>query len=292
MRRIHVHGERLDLLAPLVARGASCLVYAIVLLASGCRAPGDARSGELVVTVMSWNVQGNVTLVGERPLSSGLATQIAIVAPDFVALQECAACDALAAQLPDRYRLVEVGEAGVAIAYDSLLWSVADSGELVLGDDDDGWGPRRARWARFRERAGKAVIDVYSTHFCVPVRSQGDRCTAARQREYAAVITSHLRDRDAPAIVGGDLNAFDGFERAAAVRHFVDNPARALIDAFQAARPGDSSATFAGNEFAPRGRIDYLLATAPVRVMAADLPAARGLSDHRPVVARLVFSRP
>ncbi len=240
---------------------------------------------------MSWNVQGNVTLAGDVPMSSGLATQIAAIAPDFVALQECAFCDRLLDQLPERYRLIAPTEAGVAIAYDGRAWAVAASGELVLGDDDDGWGPRRARWARFRRVDGESVIDVYSTHFCVSVRSRDDRCSAERQRAYAEAIVADLHERaSAAAIIAGDLNVFEGFEAAPAVRFFTGNAMRPLVDVFRAAHPKEGGATFAGNDFAPPGRIDYLLATRPVRVLLASTPEAPGLSDHRPVVARLAFS--
>lgn len=252
----------------------------------GAQHPGETP---VTATLMSWNVQGQVTLDGEAPRATAIATRIAASAPDFVGLQECVRCDRLESRLPDRYRILGPGHTGVAIAYDTGLWDVAETGELLLGSNDDGWGDRIARWGRFRHRTSSRNLYVYSTHWCVTVRRSDDRCDPARQVDYARALIEHMDSRqhgEAPVVLAGDLNVFDGFEDAAPMRYLLANQ---MVDAFRTAHPTHENPTFEGNHFAPPGRIDYLLAAQPVQVLSASSPEQPGASDHRPVLATVRF---
>jgi endonuclease/exonuclease/phosphatase family metal-dependent hydrolase len=93
-----------------------------------------------------------------------------------------------------------------------------------------------------------------------------------------------ITHRDAPVVLGGDLNVFDGFEDDPALRLLIDS---GLVDTLREVSDADVT-TFEGNTWAPAGRIDYVLATAPVDVLAASV-AEDSASDHRPVSATLSF---
>ncbi len=82
-----------------------------------------------------------------------------------------------------------------------------------------------------------------------------------------------------PVVIGGDLNALPD-ERA--VRWLADR----YSDAWGAVSGGEGGATFPAAD--PTARIDYLFASAGLRVIAARVPAgSERASDHLPVVAEL-----
>lgn len=159
---------------------------------------------------------------------------------------------------------------------------------LRLGDNDDGWGERVAHWARLYERSTGAPLDVYSTHFCVPIRRDDDACDEVRQLDYLAAILRHMDHRVSPAVpvvLSGDLNLFVGFADSDAIRVVL---AAGLLDAFAGASPEDAGPTFLGNHWAPPGRIDYIFASAPVTLSEACLLGDGG-SDHVALFAELAF---
>jgi endonuclease/exonuclease/phosphatase family metal-dependent hydrolase len=240
------------------------------------------------ITAVSFNVGGQHTIL-DPSAGAAIARQLAAAEPDFAALQECVGCRDLTARLPARLRLI--GDDGaVTILYDAGRWDVADTGVLVLGDDD-GWGQREARWAGFVERGSGGRVDVYSTHWCVTIRNADDACDVQRQVAYAEQIRAHLAERrTSHVIVAGDLNVFEGFEDAAALGVLLD---AGLVDVFRAAGV-EPRATFRGNGWAPAGRVDYVLASRTATVHAAAIgaldPTGAG-SDHHPVTAALSFSR-
>jgi endonuclease/exonuclease/phosphatase family metal-dependent hydrolase len=255
-----------------------------VLAALGAAACGDDLgpiAAQVALTAISFNV---AQLVG--PEADGVVELLGEVMPDVAALQECVECEALLAALPGRYALATPPRSGVTIAYDDRRWQLRDTSVIPLGVDDDGWGERVAVWAQLLERDTGSPLEVYSTHFCVPVRRDDDRCTEARQVEYAGTILRHIArrpDRAIPLVLGADLNVFIDFEHGQVVRHLLD---AGLIDIFRIALPDAPADTFQGNSWAPPGRIDYLLSSAPVIVLDADLLDGRG-SDHSAVFGHL-----
>jgi exonuclease III len=258
---------------------AGAVVAAALFAACGSDPPG--ASGPVGRVSLG---QYNIAQCGPDTCGAA-AAWMAGAAPDFLTLQECASCDWLIAGLAGGgYALSAPARAGIALAYDSSRWALDDAGDVLLGDDDDGWGERVARWGRFLDRSTGAALVVYSTHFCVPIRSPDDDCTEARQLDYAAALVDDLGGRTAdgePAVVGGDLNVFDGFEDGRVIAYLVE--ARGLIDLYRQLHPDGEAITFEGNSWAPPGRLDYVFATAPVDVLAARIDSDADGSDHSPV---------
>lgn len=254
---------------------------ALALLGACNATDGPLPPPPAPVTSVSFNIAGE-TIVD--PVSGpAIADQLAALQPDFAELQECA-CDHLLERLPDKYRLVTGAAASeIGIVYDAERWQQLDEGTIDLGNDDN-WGDRIVRWAKLGYRGTDAGLYVYATHFCVPIRPAEDRCDTDRQIAHARKIVDHINSHDAVAVVGGDFNVFDGFEAGPVIRLFTD---QGLVDTLREVT-AEPVTTFEGNSWAPAGRIDYVFATAPARVLAASVAEASA-SDHRPVAATIAF---
>lgn len=237
------------------------------------------------LVVMSYNLAGGRA-------KEAIANQIAQTAPDFAALQECGGCDDwLQTELSETYAVMKP-RAGVAILYEPSRWEVIDSGTLLLGRNDDGWGERVAQWASFAA-ADEGRLYVYSTHWCVTVRRTNDACDIDRQLEYSDALLRHIEERPvpgAPVIVAGDFNVFDGFEDGAVVQQLLDS---GLVDVFRTVDPGGDGTTFLGNSWAPSGRLDYIFTTSPVEVIDSYIDRETldlaGDLDHHAVVGTVVL---
>jgi endonuclease/exonuclease/phosphatase family metal-dependent hydrolase len=263
---------------------APCLLAAVA--ASACA--GEAPAGPpppTAIRALTLNVHGS-EVVADPVRGPALAAEIDELRPDFAMLQECVDCALLLPHLPARYGLVAADDSPIAILYDQSAWSLTDSDVLVLGDNDDGWGRREARWAEFEPWQVDGTVRVYSTHWCVTIRTPDDACDVARQLGYGAAITDDIARRGAASIVGGDLNVFDGFEDGEVVEALR---ARGLVDTLREVT-AEPVITFEGNDWAPAGRIDYVFATAPVDVTEAAV-AATSVSDHRAVTATVLLRR-
>lgn len=223
------------------------------------------------VTAVTFNVAGKS--------DPELANELLSLRPDFVALQE--SDGALVEQMPTHEMVDEIERVGIAYLADR--WRVIYDGVITFGDHDR-WGPRVARWARMSELGTGAEVVVYSTHLCVPIRAPDDPCDTDRQLAHARLLVTHMRSHDAPIVLGGDLNVFDGFEDGPVVRYLASN---GFVDTLRAVSDDDVT-TFEGNSWAPAGRIDYVFASQPVLVLDASV-VAESLSDHRPVIATLQF---
>ena len=174
---------------------------------------------------------------------------------------------------------------GDTIFYDSAAWTVVDDGAVALGNDDDGWGRRGARWGAFLSNTTGAGLTVYATHWCVTARRPDDACDVERQLAYVATLMAHV-DGAPRTIVAGDFNVFDGYADGPVIAALRDH---GLQDAVVAA---DAPAvdTWQGTDWAPPGRIDYVFASDDLRVDAAgtDVSVDRTVgSDHYPVWANL-----
>ncbi len=265
--------------------GAAVLAALVI----GCGGD-DVVCGEAVpVTAVSYNVADQIgTSNGDN-----IAAQLAAIAADFIGLQECPGCSALVEQLPEGYEMTATPRAGVAIVFDSSRWRAEEQGVFPVGDNDDGWGERVVMWARFGNVATGHCVYFYTTHWCVTVRTPDDACDEERQLDYAAATLDHIGAREvgqAPVLLSGDFNVFDGFEDGRVVDYLG---AGGLIDVFRVADPDGDGTTFVGNDWAPAGRLDYIFATAPVEVIDAfidrDSIAAGEGSDHHPVIGSVRF---
>ena len=92
-----------------------------------------------------------------------------------------------------------------------------------------------------------------------------------------------------PTVLVGDLNATP---RADSIKVLIDG---GFVDAWPAASAGDPGFTYPAN--APRRRIDYVMASGGLGVAEVSVPddlgaAMSGLSDHRPLLARLELPEP
>ncbi len=255
--------------------------------------PGDEGCGDPVeLRIMSYNVANKSGNTLET-----IADHITATQADFVALQECANCDELRELLPSTYNL-ETPRSGVSILYDHSQWLPTHSDFLTLGVDDDGWGERVLHWTRFEQLDSLAAegsghcVNVYSTHWCVPIRNPDDECDVSLQLGYAEKSLHFLEERQAdraPSLLAGDFNVFDGFETGAVIEHLTS---AGLIDVLRASGSTDMGPTFQGNSWAPAGRLDYIFADSEVDIVDAyidrSVPDGAG-SDHYPVVSTLRF---
>jgi endonuclease/exonuclease/phosphatase family metal-dependent hydrolase len=248
----------------------------------------DEHCGESVeLTTMTYNLAN-----ASGQTQENLAGHIASIAPDFVAVQECGDCEELIGRLPSRYALSASPRSGVTTVYDSSTWKSTDEDFFRLGLNDDGWGERVLQWARFEHLDTGHCVNVFSTHWCVSVRSPDDACNVERQLAYTSdtlsILDSHSSER-APAILAGDFNVFDDFENG----RVVEELAGSLRDVYRAHMPAGDATTFQGNEWAPAGRIDYIFASEPVEVLDSYIDKetleGKAASDHYPVIGQLRF---
>ena len=253
--------------------------------------PGDLLElGDPVpITAMTYNL-ANATSVRAQTI----AQHIEGVSPDFVGAQECGECPSFVEQLPPAYELVADARAGVALFYDASTWQVEEQNSVRLGNNDDLWGERVASWARFLHLETNQEVRLYSTHWCVTVRSSDDECDEVRHLEYAETLLGDIvcASDDAPVMVLGDFNVFDGFDQGLVVETLVGS---GLNDVFRSANPSADGTTFQGNDFAPAGRIDYVFASEPVEVLSSKIerdaiPDGQG-SDHYAVTATVLFEK-
>jgi endonuclease/exonuclease/phosphatase family metal-dependent hydrolase len=267
--------------ARLVNAGLSPVGMVLLGLCTGCRDDLWLPPAQPVATsVMTYNTYS----LPEGSEREQVALHVGRAHPDFVATQECGDCAWLVEQVP-AYSWIASPRIEVSLLYLAARWTLLDQGQILLGDNDDGWGPRYAVFGRFVDGDG-APVDVYSTHFCVTVRRENDACDADRQLEYVDKIISHLSQRpdpEVPFVVAGDLNVFDGFEHGVVIQRFRE---AGLADAYRVANPVGDGETFEGSSWAPAGRIDYIFTSQPVLVTSGavidDDAEALG-SDHDPV---------
>lgn len=262
---------------------------ALALVAAGfwhCQAPVEpCEPLDVDVSLASYNLANRTG--SDRATIAEILTSLS---PDFMALQECVDCDDLLTVMPADFALTENRRAGVAIIFDSSRWSPSDEGTLLLGSNDDNWGDRVLHWTRFAEHTGGSEVIISSTHWCVPIRSEDDTCTAERLLEYAQSAIAHLAehvDADCPILFAGDLNLFGDEEQTAIAGVFAD---AGFVDLIAAAPVADLEPTFAGNSWAPPARLDYIFGRwmPGIKASAIDRSAqAMAASDHFPVFVEL-----
>ena len=236
-----------------------------------------------------------------------VAALVRFHAPDALGVQEALAhmLRELDARLPG-YARVGVGRADgreggefSAILYRTDRLELLDSGTFWLSPTPEapgskGWDAaieRVATWARFRDRRTGCRHLHLNTHF--------DHIGERAREESARLIRRRLAELGGglPVVVTGDLNTGP---RSAPYRVLTADTVAGgapLRDAFDASRSGHYGPTSTWNAFTaiePERRIDYVLVSSDVAVLAhAILPDAwdgRFPSDHLPVVADVAVS--
>jgi endonuclease/exonuclease/phosphatase family metal-dependent hydrolase len=261
---------------------STCVPALCSLWLVACSSTPDDPPG--AVTVISYNVASSTAG------SSGTAIAARLLAddPDFVGVQECRECDTwLVGLLGSEYASTDIST-DANVIYNAARWDLRDQGDVLLGDNDDGWGKRTAQWGKFERRDGAGAIYVYSTHWCVTIRNDTDRCTVERQLDYVDTLLESVRSHGdgAATVVAGDFNVFDGFAAGPVVGSLTSG---GLVDTFGELNPQADGTSFIGNDWAPPGRIDYVFATTPVDVLEAFVDQSVDASDHYPVFATLDF---
>ncbi len=270
--------------------GTSLATLVTSALIAGCTdsPPNNIYSPQLAATaVASFNL-ANLASIGARDEATRLITSHNA---EIIAVQECRDCVSWVKELGIDYVLAgPETPGGVGIIFDSARFESIDGGQLLLGDNDDGWGERYARWELLSDIGSSDELLIYSTHFCVPIRTDTDRCTPARQLDYLDKILDHREfgfHSALPTIIAGDFNAFGGFAASDIVATIKGN---GYIETYQQAGSTPAPPTFQGNDWAPPGRIDFIFATTPATVIAASIttPIDTDL-DHAMVSATVSF---
>jgi endonuclease/exonuclease/phosphatase family metal-dependent hydrolase len=182
-----------------------------------------------------------------------------------------------------------------AILYRTDRLELLDSGTFWLSPTPGvagsrGWDAaieRVATWARFRDRVTGCRHLHLNTHF--------DHIGELARQESARLIRRRLAELSdgLPAVVTGDLNA----DPTSAPHRILTRdtiagaiaPLRDAYDASLAGHYGPTSTWTAFRAIEPGRRIDYVLVSSPVRVLAhgiiTDSWDGRFPSDHLPVLA-------
>lgn len=171
-----------------------------LLAACGSDEPAPARP----ITVVTFNVAGDTL---RDPIAGPtMALQVARANPDFAALQECVGCTDFVALLPPHYALAPL-DGAVTIAYDASRWEPLDTGLLILGDNDDGWGRRDAVYTRLLDGGLVDVLRAVSTD---PTPTfQGNSWAPPGRIDYLFAasplhVSSAIIDSSAPLNTGSD----------------------------------------------------------------------------------------
>jgi len=279
----------------------------------GPRAPGPDRA--TMLDVMSFNIRFDNPDDGPDAWPErrrDVAALIRTEAPDLVGLQEAlrSQLDDLAAALPEYDWLgegrsrEERGNEYSAILYRRDRLRVMESGTFWLSETPHvpysrGWDAaleRVATWARFEimgpghptgTGGAPARILHLNTHF--------DHRGEQARLESARLIARWTRDHSGgdPVVATGDLNTLPGTAPIAALTD------AGLQDAFSVATTPHHGPTGTWNGFEAvqaERRIDYVFADASIGVkkhaiLPGKRPNGRFVSDHLPVVARLVLGR-
>ena len=264
------------------------LACAALALLAGCVQPRLGASG-IPLRVMTYNIRsGNGAL-------DGTAAEIRSLSPDIVALQEVDVhwdarsefadqamllgeklgmhvCFAPIYRIPSGTVGAPLREFGVALL---SKYSLASCDNRVIARlSTQAANPVPAPMPGFLDAvvtiAGRS-IHVYDTHLDY-------RADPSVRRRQVADMIGYLGDSGAPAILMGDLNAEPNAAELAP-----------LLARMRDAWNVNSGAGLTYPAENPKKRIDYILVSGHFRARTASVPVTLA-SDHRPVVADLVFA--
>ncbi len=283
------------------------LVLLFVVTTAGAEAPADA------IRIMTFNLRYGTADDGENGWEHRRGLVDAVVtgfAPDLLGTQECLALqrDHLQQVLPD-HQAIAVGrddgkDAGemCALFVDARRFAVLASGHFWLSEAPDvvgsrGWDaalPRIATWARLADAcAGGRELLVVNTHWD-HVGAQARRASARLVRARATELA-----QGAPVLVMGDFNtpidAVGPDDAGRILREGTADGRPRLLDTFAAAAAPALGTYHAFTGVPQPGRIDAILATVEVSVLAAAVvdtsAGGRFPSDHFPVIAVVRLDR-
>lgn len=282
------------------------------------RAVPVRADGAISLRVMSFNVRYEST--GDRGPRSwsqrvlGAVRMIHREQPDLIGVQEALHGQAADfwASMPE-YEFYGVGRtdgrvegeyAGIFYRRDRFQPDPEDHGTFWLSDQpakpgSHTWGneiPRIAAWVRLIDRATGRGFYLFNTHW--DHRNQNSRERAA------ALIATRIDARrhvDEPVVLTGDFNST---ETNPAVGYLTGRPARiagreqtwtgALLDTYQALHAAEKNRRTLhlwSNSREGSLKVDHIFASRGARVERAEIISGDEpmVSDHFPVVARLVF---
>jgi endonuclease/exonuclease/phosphatase family metal-dependent hydrolase len=288
------------------------LALLVVTLAASCRSAtpiardSAARAVETPLRVMTFNIRYDTPNDGVNAWPhrrDWVASLIRFHEADAVGVQEALVhmLRELDARLPGFAR-VGVGRADgreggefSAILYRTDRLELLDNGTFWLSPTPEvpgskGWDTaieRVATWARFRDRATGCELVHLNTHFD-HIGEQARQESARLIRRRLATLANGL-----PVIVTGDLNSDPAsIPYRILTRDTIPEAIPPLRDAFNASRTphyGPTSTWTAFRAIEPGRRIDYVLVSNDVTVLAhgilPDSWDGRFPSDHLPVVA-------
>lgn len=305
------HG--IPLLALLVLSTASC---------NRARALGPPKAtpvsadGSLTLKLMTFNIRyENGEDLDSRSWKQRVPGAVRVIreeAPAVLGVQEALHGQAadLWASLPD-YEFFGVGRddgktegeySGIFYQRDRFDADPADCGTLWLSDTPEKpgsktWGndiPRVATWIKLADRASGRSFYVFNTHW--DHRNQPSREKAA---QLIARRIDARKDPDTPVILLGDFNAL---ETNPGVSYLTGKPVKldgtqtswphGLIDTFQAIHPDAPARTtlhFWSADTSGDRKIDHILASKGVKILASGIHDHPMVSDHFPVTAEVTF---
>jgi endonuclease/exonuclease/phosphatase (EEP) superfamily protein YafD len=256
---------------------------------------GEAAQGRRPVRVMTYNIKASLAALQPDGYAR-LAREVAAHDPDIVVAQDSGLPSALRRTLPSPADAVF----GARHRYEHGQYTIASRyplrecrpGTTAAGQPSDAY-------ARCTVEIGGTAVDIFAVHFRTPrqalvatrrealegvddlEQNVADRMAQARDLALAVRAATH------PVILGGDLNAP---EASLVVRSLLD---AGLRDAFSSAGSGYG---YSYGHALPRPgfsflRIDHVLVGPQIGVAACTVGGA-GASQHRPVIADLLLSRP
>lgn len=275
-----------------------------------------SEDGSLDLKLMTFNIRLETDQdTDSRSWNQRVAGAVRVIReaqPAVIGVQEALHGQAadLWASLPD-YEFFGVGRddgktdgeySGIFYQRDRFDADPSDCGTFWLSDTPETpgsktWGneiPRVAAWIKLADRASHRSFYVFNTHW--DHRNQPSREKAAK------LIASRIDDRkDAslPVVLLGDFNAV---ETNPGVSYLTGNQVKVdgsnvtwrngLVDTFQTLHPNAAARTtlhFWSADKSGTRKIDHILASKGVKVLAAGIHDQPMVSDHFPVTASVRF---
>jgi endonuclease/exonuclease/phosphatase family metal-dependent hydrolase len=300
-----------------LAQGISITALALWIALVGCGDAGTAWSDVVDLKVMSFNIRYSYGGMDEEasennwtdaafPRRERVVRIIREYMPDVLGVQEARQLQVKDLQTAlsefDFYGIGrDDGQAGgefSGIFYRKDRFTRLDAGSFWLSATPEKPGtsfytapnavPRIASWVQLLDRQSEREIFVLNMHW--------DHIDAPARRQSARLARQRLKDlaEGLPAIVMGDLNAWEDSPEVRALRGEESAVGRRLVDSYRQIHPDKTSdeATFGGWEGRTAGsRVDFILHTDEFTPTAAAIVRTsydgHWPSDHYPVTATL-----
>jgi len=242
----------------------------------------STNKNRISIKILQYNLQGWNTL-GQHPdtLGKALVKYMSHVAPDFIGTEETLGHSQWIKDRLPGYDTFGDEKEGVSIFYKNATWKAENWGYLNLPGRDQ-WGQRVLRYNIFRHIVSGKHIVFFTTHWCVC--SDDTLLGTAR---FTADALAHIVPAGYGAILTGDLNVFQKFEKSKAVLfmkgQYGVNPFP-LRDTFRDVDPHGPGSTFGA-----AGKVDYIFRSSLLTTTKAFIDRKTTISDHYPVTAEVLF---